>query len=173
MKTIPSVIAMALFSLSWTPVVNAEDDSKPMNNIRLGEIITKLDERAAGQPGFWRFHIKEREVLLITDEQADRMRVIAVIDKAEALDQKHLFRLMQANFDTALDARYAIAKGYLWSAFIHPLSPLTDEQFISGVAQVVTLVVTYGSTYSSGAMSFGGGDSGGLIRELLERSKAI
>ncbi len=31
---------------------------------------------------------------------------------------------MQANFDTALDARYAIAKGALWSTFIHPLSDL-------------------------------------------------
>jgi len=39
---------------------------------------------------------------------------------------------MQANFDSALDARYAIAKGKLWSAFIHPLSELNEEQFFSG-----------------------------------------
>ena len=72
-------------------------------------------------------------------------------------------------FDTALDARYAIAQGQLWSTFIHPLDSLTQDDFVSALAQTVTLVKTYGTTFSSGAMSFGGGDSSAEIQKLLER----
>ena len=59
-------------------------------------------------------------VLVITDERADRMRIITEVAQADKLSQKMLFRMMQANFDAALDARYAVAHGRLWSAFIHP-----------------------------------------------------
>ena len=69
------------------------------------------------------------------------------------------------------------ANGRLWSAFIHPLSPLEREQFISGVGQVVNLALTYGSLYSGGGMAFGGGDSGdlqrALIQELLKKGEPI
>lgn len=84
---------------------------------------------------------------------------------------------MQANFDSALDARYAIAKGKLWSAFIHPLSELNEEQFFSGLAQTITLVKSYGETYSSGALIFKGGDSDGLnnktYKDVLEKGLKI
>ena len=93
------------------------------------------------------------------------MRVVVGIAPADELEPDLLFRLMQANFDTALDARYAIAQDVLWATFIHPLSPLTNEQFLSGIGQTVNLARTFGSTFSSGALSFGGGDS----RDLLER----
>ena len=87
------------------------------------------------------------------------------ITKADELGAEQLARLMQANFDSALDARYAIARGALWSTFIHPLATLQDAEFISAVAQTVTLAHSYGGSYSSGALTFGGGDS----RQLLER----
>jgi hypothetical protein len=85
---------------------------------------------------------------------------------------------MQANFDSALDARYAIAKETLWSAYIHPLSTLSDEDFLSGLGQTVNLVDTFGSSFSSGSSTFIGGDSSGLkekelIKELLKKGKAI
>ncbi len=150
-----------------------EAAAEPMDNERLGALIRRLDPQAEGQAGFWRFTVREREVLVITDERADRMRIISGVAKADQLPPELLYRLMQANFDTALDARYAIAKDILWSAFIHPLSPLADAQFVSGVAQVVNLTLTFGSTFSSGALTFGGGDSGELLKELLERLEAI
>ena len=85
---------------------------------------------------------------------------------------------MQANFDTALDARYAIAKDTLWSAFIHPLHSLDDEAFLLGLGQVVNLVNTFGSSYTSGLLIFRGGDSGGirekeLLDELIGKGLAI
>lgn len=51
---------------------------------------------------------------------------------------------------------------------MHPLVSLTQDDFVSAIAQTVTLVRTYGTTFSSGAMSFGAGDSNAEIQKLLE-----
>jgi len=138
-----------------------------MNNQRLGELIQRIDESAQGQPGFWTFIVEGREVSVITDEKADRMRVIVPIAPANKVSSDRLIRMMQANFDSALDSRYSIAKGIVWAAFIHPLSALGDEEFLSGVGQSVNLALTYGESYSSGAITFGGGDSQALRRREL------
>ncbi len=155
------------------PPQRACDQAAGMNNERLESIIRKLDANAEGVSGFWRLSVAGRELLVITDESANRMRIISGVAEVKDIDAERLSRMMQANFDSALDARYAVAKGVLWSAFLHPLATLADEDFVSGVAQVVNLADTYGSTYSSGALTFGGGDSDGLIKELLERANSI
>ncbi len=93
------------------------------------------------------------------------MRIMSPVVDNSALTPDLAVRLMQANFDSALDARYAIAKGKLWSVFIHPLSPLTDKELKSGLHQVVTLVRSYGGSFSSGGLQFGGGDSRNSVTE--------
>ncbi|MGI9425685.1 MAG: type III secretion system chaperone [Hyphomicrobiaceae bacterium] len=139
-----------------------------MTLARMGEIIKRLDDKAEIlRPGTWQFTVSERVVVVITDSAHNRMRILSPIGAVDGLPVDLLKRLMQANFDTALDARYAVAKGVLWSTFIHPLSALHDRQFISGIGQTVNLVLTFGSTFSSGAMSFGGGDSRDIIRKKL------
>jgi hypothetical protein len=99
------------------------------------------------------------------------------IASVEDVTPEEMNRMMQANFDTALDARYAVANGRVWGVFIHPLSPLEREQFLSAIAQTVNLARTYGTLYSGGAQVFGGGDSGdiyqGLIDDLLNRGQDI
>ncbi|MEO0975570.1 MAG: hypothetical protein AAFX85_20965, partial [Pseudomonadota bacterium] len=77
----------------------------------------------------------------------------------EDVSPELLRRLMQANFDTALDARYAIARNTVWATFIHPLSPLSEEELLSALAQTISIARSYGSTYSSGVWAFGGGDA--------------
>ena len=149
-----------------------------MNNARLAQLIERIDKKAKGKPGYWRLVVDGKQVLVITDEKADRMRIISPITKSGELTQKQLYRIMQANFDSALDARYAVAKELLWSAFIHPLSSLSDRDFLIGVGQVVNLVSSYGDSYSSGALIFRGGDSNGLekrevIDDLLEKGLSV
>ena len=79
---------------------------------------------------------------------------------------------MQANFDSALDARYAIANDILWGTFIHPLTSLDEKGFVSGLAQAVAVADNFGGSFSSGAVVFGGGDSTRLqAQELLELLK--
>lgn len=158
------------------PAVLADDDKQnaapAMTNKGLETLIRRLDKDTKGRPGFWQFTVEQRPLLVITDEKADRMRIMTpVIDTAD-LDHGVLTRLMQANFDTALDARYAIAQGKLWSVFIHPLGALTEDEFIAGIGQVVNLAATYGTSYSSGLLIFRGGDSDELrSRELIDRLK--
>lgn len=62
---------------------------------------------------------------------------------------------MEANFHSALDARYAVSDGVLYSAFIHPLASLTERDLISGIGQTRQLALTFGRKYSSGALHFG------------------
>lgn len=140
----------------------------PMDYERLGKIIFALDPEAQPSgPGF-QLTVSDVAMLVITDTNADRMRAMVPIRSAEGLTADEMRRMMQANFDSTLDARYAIANGTLWAAFIHPLSLLEKDQLISGLAQTVNIAKTYGTLYSSGAAEFGGGDSSDLQRELIE-----
>lgn len=105
---------------------------------------------------------------IISDIRADRMRILVGIGEEASLPPELMKRALQANFDSALDARYAIAQGILWSIYIHPLSPLEDEEFLSGLSQTITAAMTFGTTYTSGAFVFGGGDSEGIMEDILE-----
>lgn len=138
---------------------------------RMAEIVKTIDPEARIVGPAMEFTLDDIPVIVITDPRADRMRAMVPIRSADGLDPEELMRLMQANFDSALDARYAVAQGRLWGVFIHPLSPLEREQFISAVIQTVNVARTYGSAYASGAMTFGGGDSNDLYRELFEELK--
>ena len=132
-----------------------------MNNARLDQLIRQLDGiegEIEGGTGAWRFRYKGRLVFVFTDERADRMRIMAPVAPSDTLRKDRLFRLLQANFASAMDARYAIASETLWSLYLHELSPLTVDQFHSGFLQVVTLAATFGTDYSSGALRFGGSD---------------
>lgn len=96
-------------------------------------------------------------VLVLTDERADRMRIMMPIRKfdPERLEDLQLALIaLQANYDRALDARYAVQDGVLWSAFIHPLSSLTAKDLASAVRQVQGLRDNTGTTYSSGELLF-------------------
>ena len=136
---------------------------------RIGEVIEALDGEAQRQGNNWQFTVEERSLLVVTDAAAGRMRIMTAIAEASALPEGAMARLLQANFDTALDARYAIADGLVWGTFIHPLDSLTTRDFASGVLQTKTLADTFGTTFSSGALNYGGGDSGAILEEQIEQ----
>ena len=135
---------------------------------RLDAIIRALDPEAQGNGAVWQFNVGEVQVLVVTDARADRMRALTPVARSADVTPEQMTRMMQANFDSALDARYAIANEVLWSAYIHPLSPLQKDQLISGIGQVVNLAQSFGTLYSSGGLLYGGGDSGALQRALID-----
>ena len=97
-------------------------------------------------------------LLVITDERANRMRImmpIQAFDPSKAEDLQTALIALHANYDRALDARYAVSDGILWSAFIHPLGSLTEDDLASAIEQVRTLRKNTGTSYSSGALQFG------------------
>jgi len=143
--------------------------AEPMNNDRLGQLLERLDAEVQGQAGRWLITYTDIPIYVVTDERADRMRIMTPIIDAETVSQALLYRLLQANFDAALDARYAIAQDKVWSTFLHPLSSLTERDFFSGLAQTLVARNTFGTSFSSGALTFGGGDSQEEQRELYEQ----
>ncbi|WP_170465687.1 hypothetical protein [Ruegeria arenilitoris] len=165
------MIRLAIFVIFLAGSVVAQEAAEPeppMTYERLGKIVFALDPDAQPLgPGF-QMTVSDRSVLVVTDINADRMRAMIAIRSAEGLSPADLQRMMQANFDSTLDARYALANGTLWAAFIHPLSRLNKEQLISGLAQTVNIANTYGTLYTGGAAEFGGGDSQDLQRALIE-----
>jgi hypothetical protein len=96
------------------------------------------------------------ELTCIYDVQHNRMRIITPVASRGDITNDQLEKAMEANFHTALDARYAFNKGILYAAFIHPLSPLTKEQLESALKQTATLAATFGKEYSSGSLTFRG-----------------
>ena len=156
-------------------VPDPESETAPetiMSAMRLLEIILAIDEEAELTGNGATFAIDDTIVTLVFDANADRMRLFSQIRPSDGLSGAQLRRLMQANFDTALDVRYAIANGILWSTFIHPLESLDDEAFLIALGQTVNAVITYGSSYSSGLLSYRGGDSQEILRHnLIERLK--
>jgi hypothetical protein len=125
-----------------------------MNNQKLNAIIYTLSDQIEGTPGNWQFAIDSTLFICLTDELHNRMRIISPIAEIKDLTQVQIMDCMEANFHTALDVRYSISDGVMWSAYIHPLKELTKDQVISGLSQVYSCVKTFGSTYSSGALNF-------------------
>lgn len=159
----------ALFVFLAAFPVSAQEAEPPMTLERMLEIIQALDPGAQPNANQVFMTIEDVPLVLVADPPADRMRVMAPIRSADALSQEDLVRMMQANFDTALDARYAIAQGRLWATFLHPLRALQKDQLISGIGQTVNLALTYGNLYTGGALAYRGGDSPAIQRDLIDR----
>lgn len=163
------------------PDESGEDDAAPTPQIErlpgdmtlagLFELVRRIDPQAQVQGNAAQFTVNDRGLVLVGDERAGRMRIMSPIARADALDEEILQRMLQANFDAVLDARYAIANGVVWSVFIHPLPPMDEAQFANAVSQVFVAASTFGSAYTSGALIYGGGDTNEEHRKVLEALK--
>ena len=119
--------------------------------------VNRADPSARRDGNTWELLSHGREMLLVFDETAGRMRLMTPVADVKSLSTAVVERALQANFDTALDARYAIAHGLVWSVFIHPLPTLSERDF--ALRQVAAAAQSFGSTFSSGELYFQGGDS--------------
>lgn len=142
----------AIFCLLLQTIVTAQ-----MNNNRLEQLLTKQVDSISGVDGRWQAMYNEVPLVIITDQNNDRMRIIAPIIETSKLDEELLLDCLTANFHSALDVKYAISDGILWSVYVHPLSPLSDGEVSSAVNQVYAAAVTFGTTFSSTPLLFGGG----------------
>lgn len=132
--------------------------SGSMNNVRMDSILRDNATVEEGELGFWKLIHRDRMVMVVTDEKHNRMRIITPVAEVAELEESIWLLALTANFDRALDARYAVNGDYLWSAFIHPLGELTERQLLDGLDQVVTLAETFGTSFTSTDLVFGGGE---------------
>lgn len=151
----------ALFSPAQaSPVIVAQETSTP-RDVTTTESIEALLRNSnvtalAGDVGRWQFEYDGVFMMLVTNEEFDRIRLVAPIAGPEEITAEQLQKMLIANFHTALDVRYAIGglsnRPAVVSVFVHPLSSLTDDFFYSALDQVSSSVQTFGTTYSSGEL---------------------
>ncbi len=128
-----------------------------MDNEQLGEVLEDNCRVVDARPGRWLVEFAGRRMLVVTDEAQDRMRIMAVVASCEDLRPRDFRVLLAANFDRTLDARYALAGGYLWAAYLHPLADLTEHQIADGLAQVAAIAENFGTSYAASELTFTGG----------------
>jgi len=165
---LPAEDAQPLDKTEQQPAPEAEETTM-MDNEKLAEVLKRIDTEVEGDAGHWQMTYDSLKVLVITDEKAGRMRFVSPITKADILEMDGLLHLMQANFDSALDALYAIASGWIWRAYIHPLPELTEKELFSGLDQTIALAVSFGTTFSSGTLVFQGSDSSQIMKGEAQR----
>ncbi len=131
-------------------------DKNSMTQDEMERIVIDNVELIEQKKGYVVFEYKKVKMVLISDVKHDRMRIIAPITDYSELTAEQKDVIMESNFHRALDARYAVSNGVLYSAFIHPMSLLIQKELEDALNQVSTLALTFGSSYSSGELSFGG-----------------
>lgn len=147
------LIFLGVFSLS----IYAQEPDEKMSNVKMWKILNEEVTQLQGQMGNWQFLMRERPVMIITDPGANRMRIMSPVVEEKDLEKEHFKIMMEANFDRALDAKYALYDSIVWTVFTHPLEELTSEQFKDAMEQVVKLSETFGGSYTSTDFVFGGG----------------
>lgn len=128
-----------------------------MTSAAIGKLLDSYLSGLEGQEGFWRGMREDVQVFVLSDDTHDRMRIMAPIGELQELEPRVLQMLLEANYDRALDAKYAMRGQEVWSVSVHPLATLAPDDFASFIDQVVRLVKNTGSTYASSDLVFGAG----------------
>lgn len=128
-----------------------------MTRERLEAAVVRIATVTEGGGGVIAAVYDEVPMLVVSDQTMDRMRIVSPIVETAELDERELAIMMEANFHSTLDARYATSEGVLYSVFIHPLSGLDESELESAMRQVAALVRNFRSTWSSDEMIFGSG----------------
>ena len=167
-----AIAAMLIFTTSLTgPIADEPEPGKPptpapvrdasapepgvaMNNHYLDATLHTMTDEITGGEGQWLLTWCDVEMIVISDETADRMRVMALIDGAADLSSDQLRFLLEVNFERALDAKYTIWQDQVWATFVHPLSWLSPDELKAGTRQVVNLYQTYGNEFTSTGLTF-------------------
>lgn len=145
-----------LIFITISLLFSASTFAQKMNNKDLEKIFYVVSDSLQGMTGNWQFIIEGKLFICVTDENHNRMRIISPIIEEKNISISVKQKLLEANFHTALDARYAISNEYLWAVFIHPLKELSKDQVLDAIKQVYTAVLTYGTTYNSTGLAFPG-----------------
>jgi hypothetical protein len=126
-----------------------------MTQSALGALLPGLLADLQSLNGFWRGQREGVPIYVLCDETHNRVRIMAPVGELRSLDKDFLTLLLRANFDRALDSRYALRGKELWSVFVHPLSTLVSDDLGLCLDQVVRLVKNTGTTYASTELVFG------------------
>ena len=87
----------------------------------------------------WQVKNSQIHLLVILSEDHSWLRLLSPIAAASEA-QSLLPQLLEDNFDTTQEVRYALNQNVLWGVFHHRLASLTIEDLKSAIASLVSLV---------------------------------
>lgn len=107
------------------------------------EITNKLTELFGGavqttQLGMWQVETPEFRLLVLLSEDYSWLRALIPIAPAQEV-QPFLEQLLEANFDTTQEVRYALNQNVLWGVFQHNCATLAPQDFSAAIARLITL----------------------------------
>ena len=149
--------------------------SQNMDSQKLSNLIIQISDTVTTNGNTIQFIYKERPLICVYDENANRMRIISPIIETKNIEEKELLNMLVANFHSALDVKYALSDEIIWSVFIHPLKELADHQVLDAIHQVYAASATFGTTYSSTSLIFPGNTKKKNIpkeKKLVEKIKS-
>jgi len=124
------------------------------------DAVLRNDARFVNRSGQrWEFYYNSVRMRAVADSGADRVRVMAYIRPARRTKDSQLERALEANYASSADARYGISDGKIYAVYAHPLSALDGDQLRAGLTQVARLAETFGTTYTSGDVTYVGDES--------------
>ena len=102
----------------------------------LKDLFGEIVEQPA--PTSWQVQTPKFRLLVLLSEDGSWLRILLPIaDSQEA--QPFFDRLLEANFDTTLETRYALHQNVLWGVFQHNLNTLAISDFSAAVARLLAL----------------------------------
>lgn len=146
-----AIVTLLILFFIFSPVRSQE-----MNPEKLKGIIVQVSDTLQNNGNAFQFMYKQKLMICIYDEKANRMRIISPIVKREELEEDELLNALVANFHSALDVKYALSDEVIWSVYTHPLQELSEGQVLDALEQVFSAAVTFGTTYSSTNLVFPG-----------------
>jgi hypothetical protein len=109
----------------------------------LGKVAHALQPTGAG----WTFYYGGARVALVADPTHDQMRLFTVVAEPQQFSDGQLEAMLEANFQRSHEAKYALDRGKVLAVFCHRLSDLSEEMLLSGLSQVMQLLLTFGTSY--------------------------
>jgi hypothetical protein len=149
-KTLTLLVVLLASTFAFVPA-----NAQHMSERKVEKVFKKLDLEVEGDEGVWMVNFSDRWVLVFADDAADRMRIFTPVVNRDEIGSEEWERMLEANFHTALDAKYGLYNEYVISVFSHPLSYLNEFQIMNALEQVVNLADTFGSSYASTSILFG------------------
>jgi Tir chaperone protein (CesT) family len=89
-------------------------------------------------PNSWQIETPNFRLLILLSDDESWLRALIPITTAQEA-QPFLEQLLEANFTTTLEARYALHQNVLWGVFEHNCETLTPEDFAEAVKRLLSL----------------------------------
>ncbi len=126
-----------------------------MSNKKIEKALKKVSQELEGESGNWQILYNDFPLFVLTDESSNRMRIFTPIIEEMELKVGQMKRMLEANFHSALDAKYSLYEGFVIGIYTHPLEELGENQMVDALKQVVNLSKNFGTSYTSTDMMFG------------------